>query len=98
MWTSDTMTLGESLTVSALGISVVLTALITLAIITILFSKNLALLGIGNEGKIVLRKQNEDTFNNLNEEEYAVLLCAVSEEINIPLEKFKIKEIKEIKY
>jgi len=89
------MTLGESLVISITGLSVVVSALLLLALTTVVFSKNLALLGLAGEvsPKVVQNKVDAD----LNEEEYAVLISAISEEVNGPQDKYRIKEIKEIK-
>lgn len=94
MWASDTMTLGESLIISATGLTVVVAALLLLALTTVVFSKNLALLGLTGDSsvKAVLDKGGA----SLNEEEYAVLISAISEEANGSLDKYRIKEIKEV--
>ncbi|MGB5822661.1 MAG: OadG family transporter subunit [Proteocatella sp.] len=97
MLITETMTLGESITVSLLGISVVMTALILLALMTLLFSKSIALIGIGNEKKTDSRMSSQINIDDVNEEELAVLMAAVSEESNMAPEKFRIVEIKELK-
>ena len=96
MWVSETMTLSESLMISSIGLSVVVSALLLLALTTMIFSKNLALLGITGDRVKSSPIQNAGKVS-LNEEEYAVLISAISEEINKSLDEFIIKEIKEIK-
>lgn len=96
MWVSETMTFSESLMISSIGLSVVVSALILLALTTMLFSKNMALLGI--TGEVAKSSPITDAGKvNLNEEEYAVLISAISEKVNRSLDEFVIKEIKEIK-
>ncbi len=94
MYVADTMGLAESLTVSVLGFLIVVMALSFLAIATTIFSKNLALLGVGAEENVKVK--NLKPSNDVDEESMAVIISAIAEEVQMPLEKFKIKSIKKI--
>ena len=89
MWKETTMSLGQSLVISGMGILIVVGALALLAIAIIVLSK---IVGVLTGGE----KKAAAAVNNLDEEAYAVLIAAVSEETHMPLTSFQITEIKEI--
>ncbi|WP_300332002.1 OadG family protein [Fusobacterium sp.] len=95
MFTGSTMGIFESLIVSALGLSVVFTALAVLAIAIVLFSKIFSCLGIAEEKKTpkVVKPAEED----LSEEHCAVIVAAISEELRSVRGEYRVKSIKEIK-
>ncbi len=97
MWKETTMSLGQSLVISGMGILIVVGALALLAIAIIVLSKIVGVL-TGGEKKAAAAPAAAPAapVNNLDEEAYAVLIAAVSEETHMPLTSFQITEIKEI--
>ena len=99
MWKERTMSLGQSLVISGMGILIVVGALALLAIAIIVLSKIVGVL-TGGEKKAAAAPAPAAApaapVNNLDEEAYAVLIAAVSEETHMPLTSFQITEIKEI--
>lgn len=99
MWKETTMSLGQSLVISGMGILIVVGALTLLAIAIIVLSKIVGVL-TGGEKKAAAAPAPAAApaapVNNLDEESYAVLIAAVSEETHMPLTSFQITEIKEI--
>ncbi|WP_312100801.1 OadG family transporter subunit [Pygmaiobacter massiliensis] len=93
------MSLGQSLVISGMGILIVVGALALLAIAIIVLSKIVGVL-TGGEKKAAAAPAPAAApaapVNNLDEEAYAVLIAAVSEETHMPLTSFQITEIKEI--
>ena len=108
MWTSDTMTFGESLVTFLIGFSIVFFALIALALFIIISSKviNLLVKEEVPEQKPVASNVNasantaakavvkED--NQEEVERLAVIISAISEEMREPVENFNIVSITEI--
>ena len=108
MWTSDTMTFGESLITFLIGFSIVFIALIALALFIIISSKviNLLVKEEVPEQKPVASNVNasantaakavvkED--NQEEVERLAVIISAISEEMREPVENFNIVSITEI--
>ena len=108
MWTSDTMTFGESLITFLIGFSIVFIALISLALFIIVSSKviNLLVKEEVPEQKPVASNVNasantaakavvkED--NQEEVERLAVIISAISEEMREPVENFTIVSITEI--
>ena len=92
MFTAETMTLGESLIISALGIATVFTCLIVLSLVIMLFSR---ILSAGGEKKATAAAA-APAAPAFDEESYAVIMAAVSEETGLPLDKFQILSIKEL--
>lgn len=92
----DSMNLGESLVVSGLGILTVILVLVTLALVIIMVSKFLMMLGLGVDKKVASAVQSVSQTENLDEESYAVLMAAVCEETQQTPDKFRIVEIKEM--
>ena len=108
MWTSNTMTFGESLITFLIGFSIVFVALISLALFIIVSSKviNLLVKEEVPEQKPVASNVNasantaakavvkED--NQEEVERLAVIISAISEEMREPVENFTIVSITEI--
>lgn len=78
MWTSQSMTLLESLTVSAMGLTVVLGVLSMLAIAIVLFSK---LLNLGGKKAAPAAPQPAGPQGPTEEEQCAVILSVICEEL-----------------
>ena len=110
MWTSDTMTFGESLVTFLIGFSIVFFALIALALFIIISSKviNLLVKEEVAEQKPIASNVNVNASANTaakvvvkedNQEEVerlAVIISAISEEMREPVERFTIVSITEI--
>ena len=108
MWTSDTMTLGESLITFLIGFSIVFFALIALALFIIISSKVINLLvkeevpeqkPIANTGNVNANTAPKVVAKEDNQEEVerlAVIISAISEEMREPVENFTIVSITEI--
>lgn len=95
MFTGSTMGIFESIIVSALGLSVVFTALAILAIAIVIFSKIFNSLGaVENKSALKVVKPVEE---NLDEEHCAVIISAISEELRSKRGEYRVKSIKEIK-
>ncbi|WP_335993252.1 OadG family protein [Fusobacterium polymorphum] len=108
MWTSDTMTFGESLVTFLIGFSIVFFALIALALFIIVSSKVINLLvkeevpeqkpvasnvnANANTAAKVVAKED----NQEEVERLAVIISAISEEMREPVERFTIVSITEI--
>lgn len=94
MFTSNVMSIGESLIISALGISIVFTALVILAILILIFSKIFeAIIPKEVPAKAEVKKAPEVN----NDEEYAVLVSAIHEEMRSLKGNYRITSIKEVK-
>ena len=85
MWTGQEMTLVDGLMISAVGLLVVFAALAALAIAVIIISK------IINTAAVAAAPAPA-----LDEESYAVLLAAISEEARLSGEEFRVTSIKEL--
>ena len=108
MWTSDTMTFGESIITFLIGFSIVFVALISLALFIIVSSKVINLLvkeeipeqkpiasnvnASANTAAKVVVKED----NNQEAENLAVIISAISEELREPVENFTIVSVTEI--
>ena len=108
MWTSDTMTLSESIITFLIGFSIVFIALISLALFIIVSSKVINLLvkeevpeqkpvasnvnASANTAAKVVVKED----NQEEVERLAVIISAISEEMREPVENFSIVSITEI--
>ena len=106
MWTSNTMTFGESLITFLIGFSIVFFALISLALFIIISSKviNLLVKEEAPEQKLVISNVSTNTATKAvvkeddqeEAERLAVIISAISEEIREPVERFTIVSITEI--
>ena len=108
MWTSDTMTFGESIITFLIGFSIVFVALISLALFIIVSSKVINLLvkeeipeqkpiasnvnASANTAAKVVVKED----NQEEVERLAVIISAISEEMREPVENFSIVSVTEI--
>lgn len=96
MWTSDSMTIMESFQTFLIGFSVVFICLIALAIFVILTSKIIEFL----ESRVKKENSkdvqvNKVASNDKDEgEDLAIIIAVISEELNLPTDKFKIVNIK----
>lgn len=100
MWTATTMSVGESLIVSGMGLLVVMGELAILAIAIIILSK---IVGSGKKPAkaapakaAAVAAPAAVAVPALDEETYAVLLAAASDASGLPLKSFQITSIKEI--
>ena len=108
MWTSNTMTFGESIVTFLIGFSIVFVALIALALFIIISSKVINLLvkeevpeqkPIANTGNVNANTAPKVVVKEDNQEEVerlAVIISAISEEMREPVENFTIVSITEI--
>ena len=108
MWTSNTMTFGESIVTFLIGFSIVFFALIALALFIIISSKVINLLvkeevpeqkPIANTGNVNANTAPKVVAKEDNQEEVeglAVIISAISEEMREPVENFTIVSITEI--
>ena len=108
MWSSDTMTLSESIITFLIGFSIVFAALISLALFIIISSKVINLLVKEEEvaPKAVANVSNTSANaasakvvaekDNQEAENLAVIISAISEELREPVEKFNIVSVTEI--
>ena len=108
MWTSDTMTFGESMITFLIGFSIVFFALIALALFIVISSKVINLLvkeevpeqkpvsnvSANNANTVAKTVVKED--NQEEVERLAVIISAISEEMREPVENFSIVSITEI--
>lgn len=91
MYQGTTLGVGDSLLISAMGIATVFICLLALCLAIMLFSKIFSIAGGKQSEQKLTGTASEQIV--LNEEEYTVLLCAVSEETRLPLDHFKITQI-----
>lgn len=100
MWTESTMSFGDSLLISVMGISVVFLALIALALAIIVISKLL--------GSIVKDAPQKPAAapapapvpvvsDEPDKEMLAVLMSTVAEDLGLPTDQFRIKSVTELK-
>ena len=108
MWTSNTMTFGESIMTFLIGFSIVFIALIALALFIIVSSKVINLLvkeevseqkPVANTANVNANTATKAVVKEDNQEEaerLAAIISAISEEMREPVENFNIVSIKEI--
>ena len=108
MWTSNTMTFGESIVTFLIGFAIVFVALIALALFIIISSKVINLLvkeevpeqkPVENTGNVNANTAPKVVVKEDNQEEVeglAVIISAISEEMREPVENFTIVSITEI--
>lgn len=94
MWTGQEMSMVEALSVSGLGILVVFTALASLAIAIIIISKVLSVILKSDAPKAAAAAAAP--VPAIDEETYAVLLAAVSEEARLTGEEIRVTSIREL--
>lgn len=101
MWIGE-VNLANAFTISAMGLSTVFLTLISLAIAVIVVSKVLLALGIGKKEEPkasampAAAAAKTTVATDENDETYAAIVAAVSEEMKLPVDKFRIVEITEI--
>lgn len=93
MWTGQEMTFLDSVMISAVGILVVFSALASLAIAIVIISKILKLFDKTEVPKAAVAAAPAPA---IDEESYAVLLAAISEEARLSGEEFRVTSIKEL--
>lgn len=94
MFKNSIMSFGESLIISGLGLTIVFLALIALAISVLAFSKIFDILIPKKNAEQIIDKKIETIEND---EEYAVLVSAIHEELRNTMKgKFRIVSITEI--
>lgn len=93
MWTGQEMTFLDSVMISAVGILVVFSALASLAIAIVIISKILKLFDKTEVSKAAVAAAPAPA---IDEESYAVLLAAISEEARLSGEEFRVTSIKEL--
>lgn len=91
MYTSATMSFGDSALVSLMGLTTVFLCLIALALAVMIFSKIFSSIA-SRESRPTA--PTPATGPVLDEETYAALLCVLSEETLLPLEKFRVTSIR----
>ena len=94
MWTGG-MTFADSIIISLVGLLVVFSALAVLAIAVIIISKVIGTLFKESAPKAAAAVAAPAPA--IDEESYAVLLAAVSEEARLSGEQFRVTSIKELK-
>ena len=99
MWIGE-VNLANAFTICAMGLSTVFLTLISLAIAVIVVSKVLLALGIGKKeepkASATPAAAKTTVATDENDETYAAIVAAVSEEMKLPVDKFRIVEITEI--
>lgn len=94
MWTGQEMTILDSAMISALGILVVFSALAALAISIIIISKIIGIFVKSDAPKAAAAAAAP--VPAIDEESYAVLLAAISEEARLSGEEFRVTSIREL--
>lgn len=97
MWTESTMTIGESLIISAMGISVVFLALIVLALAIIVISKLLGAVVKDAPKPAAAPAPAPVVSDEPQKETLAVLMATIGEDLGLPTDQFKITSVTEIK-
>lgn len=83
MWTGQTMTFIDSLTISALGILVVFSALACIAVAIVIISKIINMIIKTDAPKAAAAATTAAPVPAIDEEAYAVLVAAVTEEARL---------------
>ncbi|WP_411676973.1 OadG family protein [Caproicibacter sp.] len=99
MWTEASMNLIQSLTVSGLGLTIVFLTLIILALAILGFSKIFSAAGISKGTGAVKENsaaQQAPTGEKEEDDVLAILIAVISEEMNLPVDRFQITKIQEI--
>ena len=97
MWTGQTMTIADSLVISALGIMVVFAALASLAISIVIISKVIGMITKSDAPKAAVAAAAAAPVPAIDEEAYAVLVAAITEEARLSGEgDVRVVSIKEL--
>ena len=95
MWTGQEMSMAEALMISGLGLLVVFAALASLAIAIIIISKVLSVILKSDVPKAAAAAAAAPV-PAIDDETYAVLLAAVSEEARLTGEEIRVTSIREL--
>lgn len=93
MFEGSVMTFKESLVISGLGLAIVFSALVTLALSIVAFSKIFGKFSKVEQAKATVLKPVKEEKDDI----FAVLMAAASEEVRSFKGKYVVKDIKEIK-
>lgn len=93
MWTSTSMTLLESLVVSGMGITIVLSVLSLLAVSIILFSKVMGAASAKPKAAPPVEQKQDD---GVEEEECALIVSVICEELRTAPENIIITSIQQL--
>lgn len=98
MWTQSTMDFFQSLIVSGLGLMVVFSALVVMALAIVVVTKIFSIFKKDSDKNDRVSGVSNAAVDNstADEETCAVLLSVISEEMHAPIDSFRIKEIKEV--
>lgn len=94
MWTSTSMTVPESVLLSAMGLCVVMTTLVVLALVVLAFSKIMEARN-GSAAKAPARPAPEPP--GISDELCSVLLAVICEELHAAPEEINVTSIRELK-
>ena len=98
MWTESTMSIGQSLIISAMGISVVFLALICLSLAIIVISKILGSFSGKTAQKTAAAPAPAPVVSDEPQKEVlAVLMATIGEDLGCPPDQFRIKSVTEVK-
>lgn len=97
MWTQPTMSVPETVIVSALGISVVFITLIVLAVAIMVISKILRTIISGGTPQPAAAGIAPVVSDEADKETLAVLMAAIGADLELPADRFKIVDVKEMK-
>lgn len=97
MWTGSSMNFIQSLEVFGLGFSIVFIILILLALAIMIFSKIFSTKESGRAAANIRQNSSAGQAPEKDQDDLlAVLVAVVSEEINLPVDLFRITKIREI--
>ena len=97
MWTEPTMSFGQSVIVSLLGMSIVFLALIVLALAIMIISKILQAIIKDNSQKPAAAAAAPVVSDEADKELLAVLMATIGEDLGLPTDQFKIVSVTELK-
>ena len=98
MWTESTMSIGQSLIISAMGISVVVLALICLSLAIIVISKLLgSVTGKAAQKPAAAPAPAPVVSDEPQKEVLAVLMATIGGDLGCPPDQFRIKSVTEVK-
>lgn len=95
MLNADSISFLESITISGLGLAVVFTTLIVLALAIIVISKIITTFIKEGQPKAAAIQPVVDNSEKDNEA-FAILMAVISEDLNLPTDQFRIVSIKEV--
>lgn len=95
MWTESTMPIGQSMIVSLLGVTVVFSALVCLALAIMLISKILRTI-IKDEAQKPAVATAPAAVSEADQENLAIIMATIGEDLGVTPDQFKIVNVKEI--